>query len=218
LSCGLAILIASWSIPSSAQELWKPLSDFCSGKCAATILTGVQNDTSQTTMFGARGKFTPPWDYKLGDSYFLGGALSRELLDFNGMVAVEAEAGVGQRFNTLHESEVWGAVYLRWKYFPWNHYVRTTIATSTGVSYASSIPEYEIAESGNNKGSKALHYFSPEITFALPSNPDRELVIRSHHRSGGAKWWGDTHPIFGHLFRNTDGGVQYLTVGIRQRF
>jgi len=216
--CLLAILLAFWSRPAAAQELWKSLGDLCDGRCAATIFAGVQNETSQARMFGAKAEFTPPWEYQFSNGYFLGGTLSRELWDLNGIVAIEAELGLGQRFGTLHETEVWGAAYLRWKYFPWNNYLRTTVAVSTGVNYASSLPDYEIVNSGNGRGSKALHYFSPEITFALSSNPDTELVIRNHHRSGGAEWWGAEHPIYGTLFRNTYGGVQYLSVGLRQRF
>ena len=207
-----------WSGPLAAQDLWKPLSDLCARQCAATLFVGIQANTSMTKMFGARGEFTPPWEYEFDRGVFVGGALSRQLWDFNDIVAIEAEVGVGQRFVTFHESEVWGAVYLRWKYFPWNHYLRTTVAVSTGVSYASGIPDYEIAQSGNGRGSRVLHYFSPEITFALPSNPDTELVIRNHHRSGGADWWGESHPIFGKIFNNTRGGVQYLSVGLRQHF
>jgi hypothetical protein len=60
--------------------------------------------------FGVRGKFTSPLDYEFSNGFFLGGALSRELVDVGGVVALEAEAGLGQRFGTLHETEVWGAV------------------------------------------------------------------------------------------------------------
>jgi hypothetical protein len=216
--CGALSLLAFLSSPVTAQEFWKPLQDFCSGRCTATVFAGVQNETSQTEMFGARGKYTPFWDYSYSSGLFLGGALARELFDLNGIIGLEAEAGLGQRFVTLHETEVWGALYLRWKWFPWNDYVRTTVAVSTGVNYASGIPDYEIAQSGNNRGSRALHYFSPEITFSLPSDPTTELVIRNHHRSGGADWWGKSHPVYGGLFRNTAGGVQYLSAGIRKKF
>jgi hypothetical protein len=52
-----------------------------------------------------------------------------------------------------------------------------------------------------------MHFFSPEITFALPSRPDIELLFRFHHRSG----------VFG-LVNDAFGGSQYGTVGLRLRF
>ena len=207
-----------WSGPAHADNFPSSISSVCSGRCAATFLAGMQLDTNMEKVFVARGEFTPPWGYEFSKSFFLGGTFSVEVYDFHGLLGVEAEAGLGQRFGSLHETEVWGAAYLRWKYFPWNHIVRTTVAVSTGVNYASGVPRYEILQSGNGKGSNALHYFSPEITFALPSAPDQELVVRIHHRSGGSEWWGENHPIFRDMFGNTAGGVQYVTAGIRHRF
>ena len=52
-----------------------------------------------------------------------------------------------------------------------------------------------------------MHFFSPEVTFALPSHPGTELVFRMHHRSG----------VFG-LVSDAWGGAQYATVGLRIRF
>ena len=45
-------------------------------------------------------------------------------------------------------------------------------------------------------------FFAPEITFALPSRPNVELLLRFHHRSG----------VFG-LVSDAWGGAQYATVG-----
>jgi hypothetical protein len=185
--------------------------------CAATIYLGIENDTGQSNMFGLKS-FVPPYAYKFGESYFVGGSLSRAIGELGQFVAYEIESGVGQRFGSLHEEEVWIAFYARWKYFPWNDYVRTSIAGSTGVSYASGVPTYEILWSGNNRGQRLLHYFSPEITLGLPSIPDAELVIRSQHRSGGGEFFGSNFPFYGSLFHGVEGGVQYLTVGLRQHF
>jgi hypothetical protein len=217
LKVGVALLTCMSGF-ALAEEMLHPIDALCSGRCAGTGFAGVQLRTGTEEIFGSRGHFVPPWDYKFGDSYFIGGALSREIIDVMGILGFEAEAGVGQRFGSMHESEAWGALYVRWKYFPWNETLRTTIAASTGVSYASGIPAYEIKWSGNMTGSKTLHYFSPEITFARPANPNTALVLRIHHRSGGADWWGESHPIFGKMFHNINGGVQYLNVGIRQYF
>jgi hypothetical protein len=48
--------------------------------------------------------------------------------------------------------------------------------------------------------------------------PDTDFVIRSHHRSGGGKYFGNNFPAYGSLFHGVEGGVQYLTFGIRQHF
>jgi hypothetical protein len=186
-------------------------------KCAATIYFGKQLDTAMTNVFGL-SSFVPPYSYKFGDSYFIGGSLSRVLGEAGEFAALEIESGAGQRFGLLHEEEAWIALYARWKYFPWNDYLRTSVAVSTGLSYASAVPTYEIVESGNGQGQRLLHYFSPEATFALPSKPDIELVIRYQHRSGGGEFFGNNFPIYGSLFHGIQGGVQYLTVGVRQHF
>ena len=111
----------------------------------------------------------PALGYHLLDSYFIAGSFSRTFAEIGPYLSYEIEAGAGQRLGSLHEEEVWLALYARWKYFPWNDYVRTTAAVSTGVDYASAIPQYEVYYSGNNQGNRLLHYISPEVTFGLPS-------------------------------------------------
>jgi hypothetical protein len=186
-------------------------------KCAGTFYFGFQNNTNQAQMFGL-SRFVAPYNYQFLDSYFVGGSFSRTFAEIGPYISYELEAGAGQRFGSLHEEEVWLALYARWKYFPWNDYVRTTAAVSTGLNYASAIPQYEVHYSGNNQGERLLHYISPELTFGLPSMPDTDFVIRSHHRSGGGQYFGDNFPVYGSLFHGVKGGVQYLTFGVRQHF
>jgi hypothetical protein len=202
------------------DRIWGPaptVSPADAKKCAGTLYLGVRNDTNQAAMFGL-ARFVPPYAYRLGDSYFIGGSFSRTIAEIGPYVSYELEAGIGQRFGSLHEEEVWLALYGRWRYFPWNDYVRTTVAASTGVNYVSAIPQYEVFYSGNNQGSRLLHYISPELTLGLPSMPDTDLVIRSHHRSGGGRYFGNNFPAYGSLFHGVEGGVQFLTVGIRHHF
>jgi hypothetical protein len=190
---------------------------FCQGKCAATFFVGREVTTAMTDMFGIHN-FVSPTDYSYGNSYLVGGALSRVIGEVGNVAALEVEIGVGQRFGTLHETEGWIALYGRWKYFPWNNYLLTTVAVSTGLNYATGIPLQEYIDSGNGQGSNVLHYFSPEITFALPSKPDTELVIRAHHRSGGGQFFGSHFPIYGSMFHGIEGGMQYIVVGLRKHF
>jgi hypothetical protein len=168
-------------------------------------------------MFGL-ARFVPPYAYHFGDSYFISGSLSRTIAEIGPYISYELEAGAGQQFGSLREEEVWLAFYARWRYFPWSDYVRTSAAVSTGVNYASAIPQYEVFYSANNQGARLLHYISPELTFGLPSMPDTDFVVRSHHRSGGGRYFGNNVPGYGSLFHGVEGGVQYLTFGIRQRF
>ena len=184
----------------------------CKGKCAAAIYGGPYLLTPLGNVDGARG-FVPPWKYKYDDSAFVGGTLSQVFVEFKQFAQIEGEVGVGRRFGILHETEVWAALYFRWKWFPWNEFITTTLAVSTGVNYASGLPQYEVDMSGVGYGSRLLHYFSPEITFALPSRPDWQFLTRVHHRSGGEHYWGYTP-----LFKGVDGGTQYLVFGIRHWF
>jgi hypothetical protein len=155
---------------------------------------------------------------RLWGQLFPWGAISRSVIEFDRFAKIEIEAGVGQRFGSLHQSEAWTALYVRWTYFPWNSFLRTSIAVSTGLSYASAVTPYELSEAVDGKGTRLLHYFSPEITFALPSWGETELVFRVHHRSGGGEYFGSNFPVYGSLFRGAQGGMQYLTVGVRQHF
>jgi hypothetical protein len=82
---------------------------FCQGKCAATIFFGRENETSQEYVLGIK-RFVPPNQYTYGDSYFLGGTLSRVIAEvgnseMGSLAALEIEIGAGQRFGGLHETE-----------------------------------------------------------------------------------------------------------------
>jgi len=74
---------------------------------------------------------------------------------------------------------------VRWRDFPWNKYVLTTIGIGEGVSWASHSPQQEL-DSENEPGdaTKFLNYVMTEITFSLPSHPEWQIMYRLHHRSG----------------------------------
>lgn len=185
---------------------WYGLTGPCDDKCAIMVFGGKFVETPMEDIF-LGGDLSPfNWDY--GDSGFIGFSASRTVASFwRERFAIETELGVGKRFGSMHESEAWAALFLRYRDFPWNDYLYTTVAVSTGLNYANGISEEEKARAGNDRGDRLLHYLAPEITFALPENKSRELVIRFHHRSG----------VYG-LVSDADGGVQYLTVGLRLRF
>ena len=154
-------------------------------------------------------KGIPPWSWGFDNGGIVGGTVSRRIVTLFHAIDIEAEAGVAQRFGNMRESEVWGAFYVRYTEFPWNSFVRTTVALSTGLNYASGISDFEKEAGKLNPpgGSHVMHYFSPEVTFALPEKPDRQLVVRLHHRSGA---YGVVSGAFS--------GATYLTVGLRAWF
>jgi hypothetical protein len=82
-----------------------------------------------------------------------------------------------------------------------------SVAVSTGLNWASQVTDVEQERAKDDEGSRVMHFFAPEFTFALPSRPNVELLLRFHHRSG----------VFG-LVSDAFGGAQYGTVGVRVRF
>lgn len=92
----------------------------------------------------------------------------------------------------------------RWANMPWNHYVNTSFALAEGVSYASSIPAVEQKQNDDTK--RFLNYLMFEATFALPSDPQWQVLARIHHRSGAFGLYGA-----GNTGSNDIGlGVRYL--------
>lgn len=224
LAIALAFFVGAFGSPASAADIDQAeppmvaaapeasgglrfISPFspCEMNCTATIFVGRYIATPMTDIF-LKYK-TPPWHWQTKDSTLVSGAFNREILTYDQLWAFETEVGAGKRFGAQDEWEFWGALYFRWKSFPWNDYIRTTIALSTGVNYATDVSRIEVEKSEKHQ-SKALHYLSPEITFGLPSQPNLDLVLRFHHRSGGNLG----------VFNNTGGGSQYQTVGLRYRW
>lgn len=219
---GIAVAVALAASPAVAADVaepavamdvqtrvergWRFISPFdpCEMNCTFTVYGGKYIKTPMTDIFIKLKE--PPWDWKTKDSGLVAGAFNREILTFGDRAAFETEIGVGKRFGSQDEWELWGALYARWKKFPWHDYLRTTVAVSTGVNWASDISRIEDEKSTHN--SKVLHFLSPEITFGLPSQPNLDLIFRFHHRSGGELG----------LFNKTGGGSQYQTVGIRYRW
>ncbi len=181
---------------------WRPWTEPCELTCHVTVYGGGYIATSMSSIF-TKGKIFTPWDWRTKDSGFVGGAVSREIASYKDLWGFETEFGVGKRFGDLKAGETWGALYFRWKSFPWNDYLRTTVAVSTGLNYATRIDQAERDKASHT--SHVLHYLSPEITFGLPDNPHWDVILRFHHRSGGKLA----------VFNKNSGGAQYQTIGLR---
>jgi len=197
----LALVAAGPAAAWSPRELVAP----CRGDCAAATYTGRQliDGLDDVLLFDP----AIPTDWELDDERFVGFALSRRAGTVWKRVDIEPELGIGRRFGVQDETEVWGAVYVRYRGFPWDRYLLTSVALSTGLNYASAVSELEQEKARDGEGSRLMHFFSPEVTFALPRYPDTELLFRIHHRSG----------VFG-VVSDAFGGMQYATFGLRIRY
>lgn len=91
---------------------------------------------------------------------------------------VTVRNGAGE--HTIYEIDPY--IIFRWANLPWNHYVNTSFAFAEGVSYDTGVPYVERRYSDNTK--RLLNYLMFEATFALPSDPQFQVALRIHHRSG----------------------------------
>ncbi len=206
----LAPVLAALLVPPAAAGERNPtgwrLFSPCADNCAVAVFAGPHVDNSMADVLFKAPELPFTWDYR-SDDHLVGVTFSRHAATLFGHVDLEPEIGLGQRLGRQDETEVWTALYARYRGFPWDHIVTTTIAASIGFSYASDVSEVEESRAGEAQGDRLLHYFSPEITFALPDRPDIELLFRFHHRSG----------VFG-IVSDARGGAHYGTVGLRFRF
>lgn len=196
---------------------WSQFDALCRRDCAVAVYGGRFVETWTTKVFGISG-YTPIWNWRWGKSSIVAIAVSRRIASISlgswvDVIDFEPELGVGKRFGNMRETEFWAVWTTRWKKFPWNDIVYTTVSLSTGLSYATSVSPIERSRDGRGKGSRLLHFFAPEITFALPNRRSLELVFRYHHRSG-------TYSTFGleWLFHGVDTDTSYATIGLRYRF
>jgi hypothetical protein len=203
LGAGLAgaLAAAGPALAWTPSDLFKP----CSGDCAVAIYGGnyVENSMGQVLVTSPETPLT--WSYESGD-HLIATAVSRDVGRWR-RLTFEPEAGIAQRFGRQQATELWGAVFARYHGFPWDGTVLTTFAISTGLNWASDVTDVEEDRANDGEGSPWMHFFSPEFTFALPSRPNTELLLRFHHRSG----------VFG-VVSDAWGGAQYATVGLRVRF
>jgi len=191
----------SWLVWNS-HDVFGP----CEGDCGFAVYGGREITTPMSSVFLLHNPVAP-WNVQTGHGGVIAAALSRSFATLFGLIDLEAEAGLDQRFGDMHATTGWLAVDFRWSRFPWNDVVTTSIAFVDGPSFASQVDTEERARSGNGHGSDFLNFASPEITFALPDHPEDELVLRYQHRSG----------IFG-LMNGVDEGSSFATIGFRRIF
>lgn len=150
-----------------------------------------------------------PFDSGLREEKLVGVALAYRAGRFLNHFTLEFEGGLGRRFPISDATEAWAAAFIRFDGFPWKHMLYTSLGASLGVNYVSALPASELPTLAepDRPTSKLLHYFSPEIAFALPDHRQHEMFVRLHHRSG---MWG--------LFNGVHGASDALVLGYRLRF
>ncbi len=116
----------------------------------------------------------------------------------------ELEAQVVKHYGIQTHWEFNGVIIFRWNHFPWNEYVRTTLAIGDGLSYATEVPPLELSSQTNSGATKLLNYFLLEMSLSPPANKNWAFIARIHHRSG----------VYG-IFDNVSGGSNVISAGMK---
>ncbi len=138
------------------------------------------------------------------NSTFAGLAVAKRISEFHPSYQWEVEGQIGKHFHDQIHWEFNIAAIVRWKRFPWNHYLRTSVAIGDGLSYATEVPPLELKSHTNTGATRLLNYLVIEMTVSPPQVQNWSIVGRIHHRSG----------VFG-LFNNVRGGSNVLALGIK---
>lgn len=96
------------------------------------------------------------------------------------------------------------AFALRWTEFPWNDFVRTTLATGVGFTWSEEVYQVDIDRHPDRDRSRWKFHWPIQVTFALPNHPEHQLKLFLTHQSGG------------HVF--DEGGVNSVGIGYRLAF
>ncbi len=144
---------------------------------AATIFSGPL--TSQTS-----SKIVRNVDF--GHSGIAGFAISKEVGTYlENRLGWELESTAVQHFGDQKHFEFNPiALLARWKSFPWNNTLPTTLAIGEGISIATRKPKLEVKRRGKHNTNKTLNYVMAEATFSSPCYPQWAFILRYHHRSG----------------------------------
>lgn len=160
---------------------------------AVTIWGGWGTDGDIQNIPGISSDFEKSW--------FAGVGLTREIGHMGEDFAWEVEAIAVKHFGEQRHWEGDLSLGLRWTDPFWTG----SLAAHTGVSLASSLPVMEERIDPSTK--RLLHFLGFEAAFSTKADPNRELVLRLHHRSA----------VYG-LYGTHDGGSNFVALGYRRRF
>ncbi len=171
--------------------------DTLSGESAlwsVTAFGGVHDDSRLWEILTFRG-------HDFESSYLAGVAVTREVGASFDRLTWELEGSLFRHFGNQSHLEGNLALLARWRRFPWDSFVDTSVALGQGISVAAERPEIERPDA-----QEVLHYTAVEAEFAPPSDSRWSVVGRIHHRSG----------VFG--LYGTRGGSNFHTLGVRLHF
>lgn len=140
-------------------------------------------------------------------SYALVAAFARALSNPPPGRQWEIEAQLAKHVGRQTHWEFNALLVHRWNRFPWNRWLRTSMAIGDGLSYATVTPPLELESPTNEGASRFLNYLLLEISVSPPSAGRWSLVGRIHHRSG----------VYG-LFGDVDGGSNIVSLGVKYRY
>ena len=144
---------------------------------AVTVYSGPLTSQTSSKIFG---------NADFGHAGIVAFAGAKELGSvWRNQLAFELEAQAVQHFGKQTHFELNPIVFIaRWRNFPWNKTLPTTLAIGDGLSIATETPKLEVKRRGRKDTSKVLNYVMAELTLSLPEYPRWAAVARYHHRSG----------------------------------
>jgi len=143
------------------------------------------------TLYGARLNAdtlaeTLAFTARYSDSYMGVLAVSWRAFSFKEFADIELEAQVGKHYGGGQDNwEINALPVGRWHYFPWNEYLRTSMAAGIGLSEALGTPSLEASDGVSHPPtpSRLKGYVMFEVAASLPQWPNWAVVARVHHRS-----------------------------------
>ena len=137
---------------------------------------------------------------RIDTNRFAGLGLGRDILSGK-LFSLEAEAMFLEHYGgNGRYAEFVLALGLRYHYFPWDRYVKTTLAVFDGPSYAT--------RQIRDENQYWLNFIGFELTLGCPQWDYLTLVGRIHHRSGGDNY----------VHNGARGDSNFYTLGLRYRF
>ena len=140
-------------------------------------------------------------------SYLIGVGLSKEFEQSPPHVGWELEGQLVQHVGEQDHLEVALSINARWKTFPWDATLDTSLAFGSGLSYATEEPKAEARANARTGSTPLLHYILAEVAVAVAAESPWSVFARVHHRSG---IWG--------LFDGVGRASNSLALGVRDRF
>jgi hypothetical protein len=176
-----SLLLGQVGIAKNCQHVaikpYKPCPPWRQKGWAATLYSGPLTSQTSTKILV---------DPDFGNSGIIAFAGSKQLASiWEKKLDFEFEMQAVQHFGAQKHFEFNPIVLIaRWKDFPWNASLPTTLAIGDGLSIATEIPKLEEKKRGRKNCNKVLNFVMAEFTLSLPNRPQWAFVVRYHHRSG----------------------------------